>query len=249
MYFIRCFCLRKSQSLRKIDSARNNFVLRQGQKMLDNDLDIVNYLKMVKGFRLMRQVLFNQDQLLLLKFQKADVVNTEPESSSLSEMEKSEYVSIEGAEALTKSVRESAKSEIKRALQKFMGKKIKSRKDFRILQGILSKRYKALETKKERQEHLKTNKLELKKQIENSKAMYKNGLQPTKPQKSSKLLDTCSLDDSEELEVYTPMRATMPQSKTYHQNKTPLTISEQTKAADNQDQKSFRADILNNCSK
>ena len=54
--------------------------------MLDNDLDVVNYLKMVKGFRLMRQVLFNQDQLLFLKFQKADVVNTEPESSSLSDM-------------------------------------------------------------------------------------------------------------------------------------------------------------------
>ena len=43
-----------------------------------------------------------------------------------------------------------------------MGKKIESRKDFRILQGILSKRYKALETEKERQEHFKTNKMELK---------------------------------------------------------------------------------------
>ena len=71
-------------------------------------------------------------------------------------------MSIEDGEALTKSVRESAKAEIKRSLQKFMGKKIESRKDFRILQGILSKRYKALETEKERQEHLKTNKMELK---------------------------------------------------------------------------------------
>ena len=81
--------------------------------MLDNDLDVVNYLNLVKGFRVMKQVLFNQDQLLFLKFQKADVVNTEPESDSMSDLNQSENINFEATEGLSRSVRESAKSVVK----------------------------------------------------------------------------------------------------------------------------------------
>ena len=46
-------------------------------KKLERDLDIVNLINLMKGYRIMRKVLFNHDQRLLLKFQKQDVINSD----------------------------------------------------------------------------------------------------------------------------------------------------------------------------
>ena len=86
-------------------------------------------------------MLFNQDQLLFLKFQKADAVNTEPESNSSSgKFTESDENDID-TKALKKSVkhaahvdaRDKAKMSIKKKLEKFQGKQINSKKDFRLL--------------------------------------------------------------------------------------------------------------------
>ena len=87
LYLARCFCLRKSESLRAMKTGRNDYYLQQGQKKLEKDLDIVNYFDLLRGFRLMQQVLFTEQQLVLLKFQQANVVNHhrgESETSSSS---------------------------------------------------------------------------------------------------------------------------------------------------------------------
>ena len=85
LYLARCFCLRKSEALRSMKKGRNDYYLQQGQKKLEKDLNIVNYFDLLKGFRLMQQVLFTEQQLVLLKFQQANVVNIrESETSSSS---------------------------------------------------------------------------------------------------------------------------------------------------------------------
>lgn len=58
-YLVRCFCLRKTESLRSSIEGRQDYFLNQGKRKLERDLDVVNYLNLVKGFRLIRQVLFN----------------------------------------------------------------------------------------------------------------------------------------------------------------------------------------------
>ena len=80
-------------------------------------------------------------------------------------MGKSENINIQPTDQLSRSERESAKSVLKQKLEKFSDTRIESRKDFRILQGILSKRFKALETEKERKEIFKLSKREFKQEI------------------------------------------------------------------------------------
>ena len=53
-------------------------------KKLERDLDIVNLVKLIQGYRVMRKVLFNHDQRFLMKFQKQDVLNSEKEESEVS---------------------------------------------------------------------------------------------------------------------------------------------------------------------
>ena len=42
--------------------------MNQGMKKLERDLDIVNLIDLIKGYRVMRKVLFNHDQRFLMKF-------------------------------------------------------------------------------------------------------------------------------------------------------------------------------------
>ena len=58
---VRCFICRSQKSLRRIQSGRNDFYMNQGMKKLERDLDIVNLIDLIKGYRVMRKVLFNHD--------------------------------------------------------------------------------------------------------------------------------------------------------------------------------------------
>ena len=78
---LRCFICRSQKSLRRIESARNDFYLNQGLKKLERDLDIVNLIDLIKGYRVMRKVLFNHDQRFLMKFQKQDVLDSDYSNS------------------------------------------------------------------------------------------------------------------------------------------------------------------------
>ena len=42
--------------------------------MLGRDLDIVNFLEMVKDYHMMKQVLFDEDDRILLRLQKRDMI-------------------------------------------------------------------------------------------------------------------------------------------------------------------------------
>ena len=52
--------------------------------MLDRDLDIVNLLKMIQGFRVMRSVLFTRDDNFFLQLQSRDVINHDVDIDSKS---------------------------------------------------------------------------------------------------------------------------------------------------------------------
>ena len=46
----------------------------KGIEKLSKDLDIVNLLKIVKGYHVMMQVLFNQDDRFMLQLQRRDMI-------------------------------------------------------------------------------------------------------------------------------------------------------------------------------
>ena len=60
-YYIRCYSCRKESSLKKIPTARKDYFLNKGIGKLEQDLDITNILSMLKGYRILQQVLFTID--------------------------------------------------------------------------------------------------------------------------------------------------------------------------------------------
>ena len=66
-YYFRCFACRKGSSLKKNKASKQDYYLNKGIKKLSSDLDIVNLLEIVKGYHVMKQVLFNHDERYLLK--------------------------------------------------------------------------------------------------------------------------------------------------------------------------------------
>ena len=68
----------------------NEFYLRQGVQKLDQDLDVVNLLAMVKLFRSLRHLTFSRDERLFLKFKRRDTINSDIESSEAKMISSSE---------------------------------------------------------------------------------------------------------------------------------------------------------------
>ena len=67
---LRCLCLRSTKSLRSqtSESDRLELMFRHGERKLTRDLDIVNLIDMIKGYRCIRKVLFDRNLLFFLKF-------------------------------------------------------------------------------------------------------------------------------------------------------------------------------------
>ena len=63
---------------------RIELMYRKGEKKLTRDLDIVNLIDMIKGYRCLRKVLFDRNQLFFLKFQRRDVLisGSEPDDDN-----------------------------------------------------------------------------------------------------------------------------------------------------------------------
>ena len=87
MYFFKCRNCRSNKKLRHVKSADQDFKLNKGTDMLNNDLDIVKLLEMIKDYRVMKQVIFSHDDRFFLKMQHRDMIC----SSSSAEQEDDLY--------------------------------------------------------------------------------------------------------------------------------------------------------------
>ena len=67
MYFFRCRNCRRKEKLRRIKSAEKDYKLNKGKEKLNQDLDIVKILEMVKDYRVMKQVIFSHDDRFFLQ--------------------------------------------------------------------------------------------------------------------------------------------------------------------------------------
>lgn len=66
-YFFSCLACRGKRSLKNLKRAKQDVFLDRGIEKLSRDLDIVNLLDMVKGYHVMKQVLFSEDDRFLLQ--------------------------------------------------------------------------------------------------------------------------------------------------------------------------------------
>ena len=116
----------------------------------------------------MLKVLFDINQLFFLKFQRRDVLNSDSEL----EHEQFEDEALEQYKDLLAQVkladsskRDEAKDKIRTELQKYHGKPL-TQKDFRVLQGVLSYRFKNLEQKEVVRDQLQEEKQSFKQKIQ-----------------------------------------------------------------------------------
>lgn len=75
-YVFKCLICRKSKSLKKAKGASKDYELDLGIDMLNRDLDVVNFLQMMKNYHLIKQVMFTQDDRFLTKLQHRDMICT-----------------------------------------------------------------------------------------------------------------------------------------------------------------------------
>ena len=74
-YYLGCLVCRKKESLKKMGrTAKQDVYLDRGIEKLKRDLDIVNLLSLIKGYHVMKQVLFSPDERFLLKMQRRDLI-------------------------------------------------------------------------------------------------------------------------------------------------------------------------------
>jgi len=66
-YYLACLHCRKKSSIRSSSIAKQDFYLNKGIDKLSKNLDIVNLIDMMKGYHVMKQVLFSQEDRFLLR--------------------------------------------------------------------------------------------------------------------------------------------------------------------------------------
>ena len=108
----------------------------KGIAKLDRDLDIVKLLDIVKGYHVMKQVLFSQDDRFFLHLQRRDMIHSSGTDTDQETRQKA--IRSEPRQAydsmlnLNKSMDEDQKAEVRRILKRFEGRKLKTR-ELRIL--------------------------------------------------------------------------------------------------------------------
>ena len=66
-YYLKCFACRRRESLKSLSVAsKTDFYVNRGMDKLSRDLDIVNMLDIIRGFHVMKQVLFSFNDRFLL---------------------------------------------------------------------------------------------------------------------------------------------------------------------------------------
>ena len=99
-YYFRCFACRKTSSLKNNTRSKTDFYLDRGIEKLSRDLDIVNLLDIVKGFHVMKQVLFNQDERFFLHLQRRDMIYSSESSQCEKEEQSRESLKLQLEESL-----------------------------------------------------------------------------------------------------------------------------------------------------
>ena len=79
-YYGRCFNFCKNKRLKGFKWSQKDFVLNQGIKKLNKDLDIVNLLEIIKGYKSFNEILFNKEDIFFLKNQRRDIIDSNSDS-------------------------------------------------------------------------------------------------------------------------------------------------------------------------
>ena len=83
LHYVFCCasCKRIRQRAKTSNSYRSHMLYGEGEEKLQEELDCITFLKSIRQLKLLTQVLLTRKQKLMLRFQKANVLDSETTSS------------------------------------------------------------------------------------------------------------------------------------------------------------------------
>ena len=78
---LKCICIKENRELRPHFSKRKHLLFNKGEKKIIKDLDCVTYLKTMRLVRVLASVLLTQNQKLLVRFSKQNMLESDSSGS------------------------------------------------------------------------------------------------------------------------------------------------------------------------
>ena len=137
---------------------RSDYLLDKGIEKLEKQLDVSNLINNQQLVRIIKNVLFDEDEKFLLQFQKNEVLDVGSSTSSSDQSDEHEHEdeilgklcreNYDQFDKKAQSDRKKFRTNVKRRLKKYEGRRI-DQIEFRVLQGILSRHFSYKEKKRE----------------------------------------------------------------------------------------------------
>ncbi|CDW79542.1 UNKNOWN [Stylonychia lemnae] len=138
-YVFSCLCLKRGTSLKYKQKFKKHFIFKKGQDKLLEELDIVSILKSMRQVKLLTQVLLNQRQNMILKFQRKNLIETS--SSSEDSDNNKNYYTSKLMESKNPMIRLVIFGKLKKMVQSYKNQKLKEL-DKRLLRGLFIRKLK-----------------------------------------------------------------------------------------------------------
>eukprot|EP00347_Sterkiella_histriomuscorum_P023757 403333491 len=79
-YLFNCICCKSLSKIRHSEKFKKHFIFQKGEEKLLEELNVVNLLRTQRQVKLLTQVLMNQQQKLILRFQRKNLIETSSSS-------------------------------------------------------------------------------------------------------------------------------------------------------------------------
>ena len=119
-------------------------LLNKGIEKLERDLDIVELLEIIHGFRVMKKTLFTKDERFLLRHQRANAIHSASDSKSDDDLLNMNKQNRLEALSMSQKERENRSQSLRSLLNRFEKRKLDN-KELRVLQAVLSQDFAVME--------------------------------------------------------------------------------------------------------
>ncbi|CDW71370.1 UNKNOWN [Stylonychia lemnae] len=149
-YIVNCLCLKKIKTLKHQKAYKNQFIFKKGQDKFLDELDVISILKSMRQVKLLTQVLLNQRQNMILKFQRKNLIETS--SSSEDSDNNNRFYTSKLMESKNPMIRLIIFGKLKKMVQSYKSQKLEDL-DKRLLRGLFIRKLKDFD--EDEQEKLK----------------------------------------------------------------------------------------------
>ncbi|TNV83870.1 hypothetical protein FGO68_gene6300 [Halteria grandinella] len=136
-YIYKCMCLRRIEKNRRLESYKPHFLFQKCEELLNEELDVVQLMKQARNTKIMSQIMMNQKQKMLMRFQRKHLVETSSESNDSDSMP--QFNTVKLMDSRNPLIRLSIFGRLKRMMANYRGNQLEVF-DRRILRGLYQRR-------------------------------------------------------------------------------------------------------------